>query len=388
MSRRNVRGLMFSLEDMDETVVVDENSVAPIEAEITEEGGELEGAVDSFEEDSDNLTAMEKIAIAIEDSLGDDGLPEKAAEIAEITLEHLCARLGMSNAKLMVANEQFGSTNTRLAATQISLEEEGGVWDTVKKGAEAAKKYIMDLFARIADFFRKVVSGFAWQEKRIADMEKKVSDIGTKSIKNTSFDDKTISDNFRFSPQGGNPGAEANGKTCLAIIGETNKLVVNVKGVASGFTAQNQWTGVSGKMSIGLIGGARFLNDGEEGKEQMSFVDPASTGGGNGKATTLKKDEMNQILTACKDLMGVTKAMVTKDVDPKKTASNLINGLKDAEKKATSTDEKKEFAATKERIRNAAVTISKVSTKTPGIAIKTVSGALAYVNKSCAQYEK
>lgn len=116
--------------------------VAEGQAEVTEMADIADEAVTAIEELAD-------VAEVMSDSIegGGDGLTEDAAEIAEVAVEAICARLGYKPTKKLVPSmEAFGSTSSRVEATKYALE---GVSDTMKKIWEAIKGFFNRIWEAI-----------------------------------------------------------------------------------------------------------------------------------------------------------------------------------------------------------------------------------------------
>lgn len=372
--------MMFSLEDMDETVV-DTNAKTAVDPEIIEDANELESDSEAFDESVDNLVTLEALAIAAEESLEDGGLDPAAANIMEISTEHLCARLGMSNTKLMVANEQFGSSNTRLAATKISLEE--GMWNTIKEGWNKMIAWIKEQCKKIADFFRKLVNGFSYQEMQIKKFDEKVALIKDGAKFTKSFKDETLCEKFRHA----SGGSSATGKDCIQTLSNTVQVVNKVSSTVKSFKVDKGSATifkVDTDKSV-LLNGHKYVVS-ESG--MMQLLSPPAGGGSSYQCDTMDKTQMGSVLTSCKALLKEVQEMVTKDVDIKRFENEIIKEITKAQKAAESAEAKQMQAENKKIISANAKAIFSVSNVIPKLAITTVSSALGYVSKSLSQYEK
>lgn len=148
--------LNFALEDeqvQDVEVTEMDTELAQDLEDAAEEQGEIQqlnDGVDSAVSDIETLGELEgKMAESVESG---EGLSQDAAEIAEIAIESIGRRLGVPM-NVMPAMESFGSSSSRVRATQIAMES---VVDWVKKLWENIKKGLASLWQRIKDFFARI----------------------------------------------------------------------------------------------------------------------------------------------------------------------------------------------------------------------------------------
>ena len=148
-------GLVFAMED--DQVITDEvvENTGEIEAgaaEVVQQAGEVEelqAAIEDAEEGAETLGQIE--GVLEESAESGEGVDETAAEIAEVAVESICARLGIRAAKKSFpAMEAFGSSNSRLSATKIALE---GIGEHIKRIWEAIKSAIIRLVEKVKSFF-------------------------------------------------------------------------------------------------------------------------------------------------------------------------------------------------------------------------------------------
>lgn len=153
------KGLFFALEDAD---VVVEPEITELVPETTAEVEEAAGEVAEQTGEIAELEQTAEVAEADAGTLGDiqevlqesvesgEGVDEKAAEIAEIAVEAIRARLGMPAKRTLPALESFGSKNSRLTATKVALESVG---DTIKKIWEGIKRVAAMIWEKVKAFF-------------------------------------------------------------------------------------------------------------------------------------------------------------------------------------------------------------------------------------------
>lgn len=160
MSFRN-KGLVLAMEE-DTVLAAPEGEMDPAlpaeveagAAEVNEHVAEVEDlntAIEEAEADAETLGEIqETLAESVE---GGEGVDETTAEVAEIAVEAICARLGIkSSQKTIPALESFGSKSSRLTATKVAIE---GINDRLKQIWEAIKKAFMTVWQKIKDFFAK-----------------------------------------------------------------------------------------------------------------------------------------------------------------------------------------------------------------------------------------
>ena len=142
--------------------------VAESQAEVTEMADIADEAVTAIEELAD-------VAEVMSDSVegGGDGLTEDAAEIAEVAVEAICARLGYKpTKKLMPSMEAFGSTSSRVEATKYALE---GVAETVRKIWEAIKGFFNRIWEAIKGLWKRMMDASTKVAARVKKLEEKAA---------------------------------------------------------------------------------------------------------------------------------------------------------------------------------------------------------------------
>lgn len=199
------KGLVFAMEEAEITDV--EGSEAEIAegmseidsdaVERQEEEGQIEDLETAIEEAVEDLDTLDEIKDVMEGSAeAGEGMSPEGAEVAEIAVEAICARLGFRNTKVMPSLESFGSSSSRLAATRISVEAIG---ERIKQGWEAVKKAIKSLFDMVADFIYKHLTAAGRLPKVVADLSKKVNDFKEGQLKSKVFANEAIAKSFALS---------------------------------------------------------------------------------------------------------------------------------------------------------------------------------------------
>jgi hypothetical protein len=184
MSIRN-KGLVFAMEEAEleaapaEVVPAAELEVEQGVGEVVENAGEVDElatAVEEAVEDVESLTDIQDVmAGSVE---GGEGLSEDAAEIAEVAVEAICARLGIRGKSNIPALESFGSKNSRVAATRIAIENIG---DTIKRVWEAIKKTFLTIIQKVKDFFFNFFNNIEKIEKLAKELKSKVDALDSQA---------------------------------------------------------------------------------------------------------------------------------------------------------------------------------------------------------------
>jgi hypothetical protein len=288
MSRR--KGLVAAMEE--EALLVEGGEVdqAPQElaelpeAEIAEGAGEIEGDVAAIEDAETDAETLGNVQDVMADSVETgEGLSPEAADMANVVVESICTRLGIST-KIMPSMESFGSTNSRKASTMLAME---GVGDAIVRVWQAIKEAIISLWKKIVEFVKKIFDSNLGLEKAAKDLKAKVSKI-TGIPETEKFEDSGICNAF---------GAEdvkvANVEAVLAqhklFCERSGNLEAAIKGCVDGATKSNDQSTVAEalvKLSA-FFGPGIKLDDKEE--ETILNDDKFLVGGECIKVTTLNK---------------------------------------------------------------------------------------------------
>ena len=157
------RGLVAAMESAENTPGVDEIIPAADSAETSlletaEAGAEVTGTLDDIESaqaDSDSLGAIAETMEATEET---GGLDPVAAEVAEVAVESICNRLGVTRRKY--ALESFSSKDKRVAATRYAVEEIKDVlkriWDAIVAAFGKVKEFLKNFFKALFDSNEKL----------------------------------------------------------------------------------------------------------------------------------------------------------------------------------------------------------------------------------------
>lgn len=207
------KGLVAAMEDDQDTgggpVEMVPETTAQVEAdsaELTEDSNELEDVVVAAEEAEADAAALGDIAGVMEESVQEgEGLDETAAQITEVAVESICARLGVRRySRTIPSMESFGSRSSRVSATRIAMEGIGDIikkiWDAIVSAAKRVWEFIRGIAGKITksrdsllkhleDLEEKVVklsSGAKMKEKKISGGFAKVFTFEKKSNLDTA----------------------------------------------------------------------------------------------------------------------------------------------------------------------------------------------------------
>ena len=167
--------------------------------ESTAEQSEIQAetaAIDTeFDEANAGLQAADDIQAVVEvasDSLENgEGLNEQAAEMAVVAIESAMLRLtGTKRQRIVMAVESFGSSNSRVAATESIVQ--GGI-DMIKRVWQNIKDFAKRVWDRIKQLFARVVNSSKLNAKNLENLRKRVNDLDpsaemdSKELKNESL---------------------------------------------------------------------------------------------------------------------------------------------------------------------------------------------------------
>ena len=158
------RGLVAAMENIDNAPGADEVIPAADSAETslletTEAGAEVTGTLDDIESataDADSLGAIAETMEATEET---GGLDPVAAQVAEVAVESICARLGVQRRR-SYAMESFGDKSRRVGATRYAVEEIKDVlrrvWDAIIAAFGKVKEFLKNFFKALFDSNEKL----------------------------------------------------------------------------------------------------------------------------------------------------------------------------------------------------------------------------------------
>lgn len=144
------------------------------QAEVAEGQAEVSEMADTADEAVTAIEELADVAEVMSDSVEGEGegLTEDAAEIAEVAVEAICARLGYKPAKKpMPSMEAFGSTSSRVEATKYALE---GLGDTMRKIWEAIKGFFSRIWEAIKGLWNRLFDASTKVGDRVKKLEEKL----------------------------------------------------------------------------------------------------------------------------------------------------------------------------------------------------------------------
>ena len=204
------RGLFLAVEEMREAESsTDKKSGLPPAAnslettllDVNEEGANLEQGSDMLVEASDDINTLDEVADTIEESAENGGMTPDAAKMAEVAVESIMRRQGMSMAYKPIASlESFGSTSSRMSATKLSLES---VKEKSKELWSRFTKFISVLATKTSEYIKNVFNKLLpVYLERVAELVERVktSEFEPREIPKKSFI-KDLYLNNEFSPE-------------------------------------------------------------------------------------------------------------------------------------------------------------------------------------------
>lgn len=172
-------GLVASMEDIDNTVAVDETEAAEVAATVADDSSEIQTQSDDIGvtvtevedavQDGETLESVGEVAAEAVES--GEGLDEKAAEVASITIESIREKLGFDTSFQVVRSlEAFGNTNTKMSATRLVVE---GISETIKQIWASVKAAALRVWDLLKQFFLKLFNSASGLAKHIAGLRER-----------------------------------------------------------------------------------------------------------------------------------------------------------------------------------------------------------------------
>lgn len=208
------RGLVASMEDIDNVVVddisEDEVKLAEGHNEVLENTDAVNDLADDIDDTVEDADTLSNYADAMEEKIEQgEGISEDAAEIAEIAIESIYNRLGIKHeGKVLPSMESFGSTNTRLAATKISLE---GINDKLASIWKAIKNALIEMWKKVKEFFMKFFDNTDRVIKVAKKYKEEVKKLSKAEMKDKELDNKSLANSFSVN-------GKADLATCVQIL--------------------------------------------------------------------------------------------------------------------------------------------------------------------------
>lgn len=415
-----------------------ENEDVAAQPDITETQTELETSVDEqtmVQTDVEEMTAaiesaideasdLEEIGETLEESVEEgEGVSEDAARVVDIAVESIRARLGMPasvrSTRVVPALESFGSSASRLTATQIALE---GIGDQVKKVWETIKRVAAQVWEKIKSFFVGLLRNASLLKKHLEALKARA-----KAVPAGAKPAKEVLDSKSLAVALGN-GAKADASTVKELNENAIKLVMAGANFNEGIhKAAAEMT----KALTGDIGNIEFLKPAEAAlsvlpvvKEEGNKTVYGPFGGGKVITVTKKEegedvtfdltigkaeakasaitaltqaqlvgviDEALQIVTTLQDTRKTSAAYEKAEKVLRTTIEKGINAITAVEKATASDDEAgkeavKQATANQKKVQRSLRTYigmaSRVNSSFPGIAFTTAKAMADYVSLS------
>lgn len=168
-------GLVAAMEDETQAaeLAIDSTGADSAEADIVEAtdiSADVEAGTAEIDQASADAETLTRIADTAEAAEADGGLDPVAAEVTEIAVEAIYARLGVKHTSYP-ALESFSGRSGRVRATRIAVED---IKETVKKiwaaivvAFQKMYDFVKNFFAKIFDANRKLLARINALEKRL-----------------------------------------------------------------------------------------------------------------------------------------------------------------------------------------------------------------------------
>ena len=408
-------------------------------AETSDEGDEVADLNTAIEDAVEDVTDLEAVGDTLERSVeGEEGEPgegisPEAAEVAEIAVESLARRLGISKSKVMPAMESFGSSNSRVAATRIAVE---GIVEMAKRAWEAIKAAFKSLWVKIKTFLDRVFNVNSRLKAAAEAAMKQIDGLKDKTA-GASYEAASVAATFNLDGKCNATVVEslmANHILASSALGEIgNKLEESLKSVGEVITAakdakastntevneaiagniRKELTAMSGKLK-GMIKAEGSSENGglalagnvslalvvlPAGENTTGFVAVAESKTTNKEAAksvpVLTADEMKKVLGQVIELAAENDKLKAKKDFTSKFEATANKVIGQAIAAAGKLEGNEEFAASmKFRLQFArratsdiGNTFGKISTRIPGLSVQAAKAALNYVEGSMKQYK-
>ena len=240
-------GLVFAMEDdqlVSDGAPEDTGEIQAGAAEVVQQAGEVEelqAAIEDAEEGAETLGQIE--GVLEESAESGEGVDETAAEIAEVAVESIRARLGIHGGNTFPAMESFGSSNSRLSATKIALE---GVKETIIRIWEAIKQAVIRLWEKVKSFVIGLFKNNTQMSKHLEKLMERTKKMPESAKPEKSeLDNKSLAKTFSVAKK-------ANLNTARTLITNADKLL----------QATNKISGISEIFSNNVISNASNTENG------------------------------------------------------------------------------------------------------------------------------
>lgn len=306
-----------------------EAGAGEIEAGDTEVSKVADGVDTGVDATADLGEVHDLMASSVESG---EGMSEETAKMAEIAVEAICARVGISarQERLMPAMEGFGSTRTRLSHTKIAMET---IKETATRIWESIKKACAWVWNLVSNFFVGLTKNRKLMEKHLANLKEKANALSG-GPKETTF--KTSAAAFSIGKKAGPDTAKKileNSVSLLGVAGAAATTAMDiVKGLETDKPEQIDPALITNLFErIPAATGAKGTKT-EGGKAYGTYtggrsIVVGSTGEGKEKTLTLKLEVVNKDLAS--EIKAPNKAEI---LEVLKSAEDTLKALVDYEK--------------------------------------------------------
>lgn len=422
------RGIVAALESENDDAAVVE---APLDAEnaetamveATSVGADIDAGLSEVEATEADAETLGEIADTVEASEETGGLDPVAAEVTQVAVEAIYARLGISNSK-QPALEGFADVNNRVKETKISVEDIREklktIWDAIINAFNKIKQWVSNFIAAIIDANERLAQRADALEKKAratkgtpkeADMP--AGNLGSALGTGGGFDKGEVIKTIAGFPAmleglaGGGTRPKLAGviKNVVQDQGKFDGYKLAAGNGGAGYKASDEGAGeglvwltstplAGGKVIKLKVAGSEL--SGEAAFAAMAQYDAkladASNAAGNKteKVPVLSTDEAAKIAAAAR---GVSKAVINLKKYQSSLEAEITSLTSDARSAATLAPKDEDGAAKRSQLVGKAISgVIKFSIKEAQVgaqyATTVVKAALDYAEKSLAQYQE
>lgn len=412
------KGLVLAMEEEGlEIEPTDSEEVSQTVAEVIEGADEVEENHDEIEELDEavddaqgDAETLEKIQDVMEESVEKgEGLDETSAEIAEIAIESICARLGIQK-RVMPAMESFGSSNSRVVATKIALE---GIKETLANIWKAIASAFQSMMNSIKAFFQKYLTALGQSKEALAKLDSAVKAFDKTEKSSEEITNAGLAKVFAI-------GNKADLGTVSTLI--KNHIDFNSQLLASGNAVKEVIKEAKGdvfaidpeklyttsddyikafKSEADLVDGVTINAVKEEGEGGIKgFVAKLKIGKKDASASTLpvlSKEEMGKLVGELKILLGSAEKYdktVSEFEHVNQSIINLAKSMQKSVEKLGKSEDVEENKKVQENSKAASASINNLKsifkttlTTVPNLNVKALKAGILYVNASMKAYK-
>ena len=427
---RRIRGFL-AMEEAEVTVGEIEVAVVPAEveqsvAEVTEQASEIEDDTQAMEDAVEDAAVLDDMVDVAQDTVDAGvGMEPVAAEMADIAVESIYARLGV--VKSTPSMEAFGSSSTRVHATRLAIED----WkDKVKEIWKKVSEWFVALWNKIKTFLADFYLGNDRLAKAADAMKARIAEISNKKAAESTFEDKGIANAFGEGSGATFGKADAAIKNHIAatagFVGSFGDFLkaVDSTSAAGVEKAAGKPVDLEAKIKSGVntinsklkaalkeTSGSKDIENGVESGLFATGMTISFTSSGKTVALTISEGKTssntkNNVLTPAEmtTLCDVTKELTVTTGEYRKkqaTVEAIINSTVKMSKAIAESVEKVNTAAgnntegsakslfdLRSFMTSAGSTLSKLATSIPSTNVRAGKAALTYVGNSISQYKE